>query len=91
MQLVCLARCHSRDGACARPRSRAVCCGVACSLYAKYYYELRTLRDGDSFPLQPLKPHELRRLQARSAAFDSAVISARDKEMALERYSKTSV
>ena len=61
----------------------------ACSLYAKYYFELRTLRDG-SFPLQPLKPNQTRHLESRSAAFESAVLSIQEKEKAIEgRGSKT--
>lgn len=33
---------------------------VKASLYAKYYFELRTLREGDVFPLAPLKTTQVR-------------------------------
>ncbi len=59
------------------------------SLYAKYYFELRTLREGEPFPLQPLKHEQLRRLEARSAAFNAEVLSAREKEKALDRGART--
>lgn len=58
---------------------------VKSSLYAKYYFELRTLRDGEeSFPLQPLKPDQERRLQVRSEAFNE-VLSSKEKDTALHR------
>ncbi len=60
-----------------------------CSLYAKYYFELRTLREGEPFPLQPLKHEQLRRLEARSAALEREVLSFREKEKALDRGART--
>lgn len=59
------------------------------SLYAKYYFELRTLRDGESFPLQPLKPDQERRLQLRSKALND-ILSDKEKESALHRGHSTS-
>ena len=58
-------------------------------MYAKYYFELRTLREGEAFPLQPLKHEQLRRLEARSLAFNKEILSAREKEKALDRASRT--
>ena len=72
------------------PLSCFVCVWMcSCSLYAKYYFELRTLREGEAFPLQPLKHEQLRRLEARSAAFNAEILSAREKEKALDRGART--
>lgn len=58
------------------------------SLYAKYYFELRSLfKDSEKeFPLKPLEPKDIQNLELRSGKYQDAFKEATD---AKERMTKT--
>jgi hypothetical protein len=58
---------------------------VKASLYAKYYFELRSLfKDSEKeFPLKPLDPNDMQRLEIRSSKYQNAFKEATEAKQRL--------